>query len=123
MSNIDDMVGESITIGDDFVLDLNSNEIEVASADAVGIQSTARGMNTNTEESGLGTAVEIALGVALATVCCFLVAVLFYIRRKKTTTDDLTVLAMSAVDSKSVQPEFATSTRVGPGSVAQPTSG
>ena len=72
------------------------------------------------DESGLGTAVEIALGVALCTVCCFLVIVLVYIKRKKSTTDDLSVLAMTAVDSKSVQPQFATPTRMAPGSVAQP---
>lgn len=77
----------------------------------------------STEETGLGTAVEIALGVALCTVCAFLIVVLVYIKKKKQTTDDLSVLAMTAVDSKSVQPEFATRTRMGPGSVAQSTRG
>merc|ERR1711971_1083559 len=84
MSNIDDMLGETITIGDDFELALDSNT-ETETADAAGIQSTVNTnqMNTSSEESGLGTAVEIALGVALCTVCCFLVIVLVYIKRKK----------------------------------------
>jgi len=44
--------------------------------------------------------------------------VLLYLKKKKQTTDELATLAMTTVDSRSVQPEFATRTRMGPGSVA-----
>merc|ERR1719216_745413 len=83
MSNIDDMLGETITIGDDFELDLDSNEmvIETANAD---IENTpepgaAAGMNT-AQESGMGTSVEIALGATLAVVFIFLVLVLWFVK-------------------------------------------
>ena len=69
----------------------------------------------------MGTVVEIALGVALFTVCLFLFAVLFYLKKKKQTTDDLATLAMTNLDSKSMTPDGDTRTRMGPGSVAKPT--
>ena len=80
----------------------------------------------STEESGLGTAVEVALGATLAVICVFLVAVIFFIKKKKT-TDELAVLEMNLSNKSNSNSEGTMATpgrtRMGPGSVAQSTRG
>ena len=70
--------------------------------------------------------VEIILGVSLAVVCLFLIVVLFYVKKNKTTTDELAVLEMQASNqsnksNSNSEGAMTTRTRIGPGGVAPPT--
>ena len=69
---------------------------------------------------------EIALGVSLAVICVFLIVVLFYVKKRKT-TDELAVLEMQSYSNQSnksnsnAEGAVTTRTRMGPGGVAAPT--
>jgi len=130
MSNIDDMLGETITIGDSFVLQLDTNTVDVAT-DTAGIEGTGEGQaaglateNDGGSVLGMGTTVEIALGAALCIVCIFLICVMVKMR-KKPSLDHITELKMTDVNSRSVHSRSMhsmTQSRVSDASVISPST-